>query len=157
MKFIKIEDSFRNLLRIQSNYLGVLTTIRDYLNIKDSDGVITNFSVNQHIYKETTNSVYDYNVDKWNSTGTDDRIIIEHHTLQFGFMLCINYFIDNIGVIIQKLNKLIVDNNLLVIEKVTTNQGFIGQELEISEQYFVRVNRKSGKIYTQRISTCQNP
>ncbi len=152
MKFIKI-DSFRNLIRIQSNYLGVLTTIRNYLNIKDGDGVIINFSVNRHVYKETTNLVYDYNIDKWNST---KRIDIKQ-TLQFGFMLYINYFnTRNIDVIVQKLNKLIVDNNLLVIEKVTTYQGFIGQELEISDQYVVRVNRKSSKIYTQRISTHQN-
>lgn len=153
MKFIEL-DSFRNLIRIQSNYLGVLTTIRDYLNIKDGDGVIINFSVNQHIYKETTNSVYDYNIDKWNSTM---RIDIKQ-TLQFGFMLYINYFnTGNIGEIVQKLNKLIVDNNLLVIERVTTYQGFIGQRLEISDQHVVRVNRKSSKIYTQRISTNQNP
>ena len=151
MKFIEI-DSFRNLIRIQSDYLGVLTTIRNYLNIKD--GVIINFSVNQHIYKETTNSAYDYNIDEWNST---KRIDIKH-TLQFGFALYINYFNTiNIDVIVQKLNKQIVDNNLLVIERVTTNQGFIGQSLEISDQLVVRINRKSSKIYTQRISTCQNP
>lgn len=147
MKFIEV-DSFRNLIRIQSDYLSVLTTIRDYLNIKDGDGVIINFSVNRHVYKETTNSVYDYNVDKWkNST---NRIDIKQ-TLQFGFMLYIRYSISNLDVIVQKLNKLIVDNNLLVIERVTTNQGFIGQELEISDQYVVRVNRKSGKIYAHRI------
>ena len=151
MRFIEL-NSFRNLIRIQSNYLGVLTTIRNYLNIKD--GVIINFSVNQHIYKETTNSAYDYNIDEWNST---KRIDIKH-TLQFGFALYINYFNTiNIDVIVQKLNKQIVDNNLLVIERVTTNQGFIGQSLEISDQLVVRINRKSSKIYTQRISTCQNP
>ena len=150
MRFIEL-NSFRNLIRIQSNYLGVLTTICNYLNIKD--GVIINFSVNQHIYKETTNSIYDYNIDEWNST---KRIDIKQ-TLQFGFALYIRYFTCSMDIVVQKLNKLIVDNNLLVIEKVTTNQGFIGQRLEISDQLVVRIDRKSSKIYTQRISTCQNP
>lgn len=149
MKLIRL-IVFRNSIRLESNYLHPLVIIKSQLKLKDIIVSIPDsyrkLSKNRnYFYKITSNS--DVGIDLWKySKNIQTRTTLKlTKELYYKFNLYINY--DKFVKIMPEINRILQENNLLILFEITHKRGYIGQELITDEANNLVINKKSGTVF----------